>query len=144
MQECNQAKRLVCPRLSRAAHKTPFCTIHCKSHRRGNGWSGDRGEGGHQRVPVLPPRQVLPIFPLPRSFPQNHLQSSTLARPPTPSILFAVGNRTVNYLSLDVEGAELQVAKVAFMMKSAKKLNKIMNFSFISDSEDPAMESIRC
>ena len=28
-----------------------------------------------------------------------------------PSILLAVGNRTVNYLSLDIEGAELQVLK---------------------------------
>ena len=27
----------------------------------------------------------------------------------SPSILFAVGNQTVNYLSLDIEGAELQV-----------------------------------
>ena len=26
------------------------------------------------------------------------------------SILFAVGNQTVNYLSLDIEGAEIQVA----------------------------------
>ena len=29
------------------------------------------------------------------------------------SILFAVGNQTVNYLSLDIEGAEIQVAIVA-------------------------------
>ena len=28
----------------------------------------------------------------------------------SPSILFAVGNQTVNYLSLDIEGAEIQVA----------------------------------
>ena len=28
-----------------------------------------------------------------------------------PSILLAVGNRTVNYISLDIEGAELQVLK---------------------------------
>jgi len=41
---------------------------------------------------------------------------------PLASILFAVGNRTVNYLSLDIEGAELQVA-ISFMLNHNNEIS---------------------
>ena len=37
---------------------------------------------------------------------------SPLSKFPLTSILLAVGNQTVNYLSLDIEGAEIQVSLV--------------------------------
>ena len=61
-QERNKAERLVCPSLPWTSSKTPFCTVHKQSHRRGNGWSGGWGGRGNKRVPVFPPCQV-PGFP---------------------------------------------------------------------------------
>jgi hypothetical protein len=61
------------------------------------------------RKAELPPRRFLPSIVY--SLWQVHVQCF-----PFYSYLLAVGNPTVTYLSLDIEGAELQVLKVKLIL----------------------------
>ena len=61
---------------------------------------------GFQIFPPCQVPQIIPLTKIPKYFPLIFLPSKY---PPT-SILLAVGNQTVNYLSLDIEGAEIQVS----------------------------------